>query len=90
MVLATFLAICSAAVVFLLRFLIALDSEGKSVRNRAMARGDLVSDQRIQTGTTRDPLVIRFHHTALQQGYRSLIPRDSFVSRERNSRLKRA
>jgi hypothetical protein len=91
MVLATFLAICSVAVVFLLRFLIALGAEGRSARNRATARGDLVSDQRIQTGTMRDPLLLtRSHYTTPPQGYRSPVSREAFVPRERKSQLKRA
>jgi hypothetical protein len=91
MVLATFTTICGAAVLFLLRFLFALESESRSAR---MRQSENVSAYRTHSGSQVSdsaPVLMLVHYKSPRQ---VAAVRPTFmgasVSRERNSQLKGA
>ena len=71
MALATFFTICSVAVLFLLRFLFALESETRSARTRPAAAVVRVSANRFQPVSQRydsAPVLTVVHSNASRQG----------------------
>jgi hypothetical protein len=95
LVLATFMAICIVAVLFLLQFLLALDSESKLARNHSTVRVEPISSYRSQQGwQVRDstPVLTLVHSGSSGQ---IVYPRpaysDAFVAREKkNTQFKEA
>jgi hypothetical protein len=88
LVLATFLTICIVAVLLLLRFLIALDAEITSARNRSTVKAESIPASRTQRGSqsrNSAPVLNLVHFHSPRP-----VASGSFVARERNSRYKEA
>lgn len=93
MVLATFISICVVAVLFLLRFLIALEAEMRAERRRSTARLDCISTYRFSPGAgayASEPVLTLIHSNA--ELARSAPPafQNASLHRDRGSQLKEA
>lgn len=91
LVFAAFLSICVAAVLFLLRFLVALDSEGRSAQTASF---DPIYAQRIQPGISvpdSAPVLtlVRFDSSPDAERPRPVFSA-TFAVREKSSRFKEA
>jgi hypothetical protein len=90
MILAIFLSICAVAVLFLLRFLTALDSEIKSARTRPVARMERISTDRVRHGNrvrgSAPAITLVYSRSRLAVRPRPVSP-DVFVSRAGNSQV---
>jgi len=95
LVLAMFFSICFAAVLFLLRFLFAIDSEISSERKRSKEKVDHVTAYQVPSGVrvygTAPALNLVYSRSWRQEvGVRPHSKLISIDARERNSRLKEA
>lgn len=93
LVLAMFISICLVAVLFLLRFLFALNSEVSSERKRSKARVDHITVYQTSSGTRVQDLtpVLTMVHSKQEDVRVRLLSRPiSIDARERNSQLKEA
>jgi hypothetical protein len=95
LVLAMFISICFVAVLFLLRFLFALNSEVSSERKRSKARVDHITAYQTSSGVRVQgmiPVLTMVHSSSW--GREARLPRVSrpisIDARERNSQLKEA
>jgi hypothetical protein len=93
--LAMFISICFVAVLFLLRFLLALNSEVSAERKRSKARVDHITAYQMPSGIRVQgtiPVLTMVHSNAFRREARlSHVSRPiSIDARERNSQLKEA
>jgi hypothetical protein len=93
LVLAVFIPICTVAVLFLLRFLFALESEFKSARKPLAERVSRISTFRISSGAGAHgsaPVLTLVHSSSGLPLRESLESRGSLFQREQKSQFKRA
>jgi hypothetical protein len=93
MVLATFISICIAAVLFLLRFLFAVESECRAARRVSTARLHSLSTYRIPSGGGAYALApaLALVHSNTGQAFRGYpVFQDALVAREEKSQYKQA